>query len=72
MINFISTYDFLGYQASDTLELEIFNKAKEVKTSYKIGNPIGPFSPIPYNKKLYQYPLQFLQQYFQNKVGTPQ
>ena len=72
MITWISTYNFLGYQASDALELEIFNKAKEVKISYKIGNPLGPFAPIPYNKKSYQYPLSFLQQYFQNKVGNPQ
>ena len=51
MVNWISTYNFLGYQASDALELEIFNKAKEVKNSYKIGNPLGPNAPIPYNKK---------------------
>lgn len=72
MVNWITTYDFLGYQASDTLELEILNKAKEVKVSYKIGNPIGPNAPIPYNKKLYSYSLEFLQQYFQNKVGNLQ
>ena len=72
MINWILTYSFLGYQASDALEQEILNKAKEIGTSYKIGNPIGPNAPIPYNKKIYSYPLEFLQQHFQNKVGNPQ
>jgi hypothetical protein len=68
MINWISTYNFLNYQASDELELEIFNKSREVFASYKIGNAISPNSPIPYNKKTYFYPLEFLQQNFQNKV----
>ena len=72
MIDWKLTYDFLGYQASDTLEQEIYNKAKEINVAYKIGNPIGPNAPIPYNKKIYCYPLSFLQQYFQDRVGNPQ
>jgi hypothetical protein len=72
MINWILTYNFLGYQASDTLEQEIFNKAKEIHIAYKIGNSTGPNAPIPYNKKIYSYPLEFLQQYFQDRVGNPQ
>ena len=72
MVNWITTYEFLGYQASNALEQEILSKAEEVKVPRKIGNPIGPNAPIPYNKKLYSYSLEFLQQYFQDKVGNPQ
>jgi hypothetical protein len=68
MINWISTYNFLNYQPDQELELEIFNLAKENTTPFKIGNPISPNSPIPYNKKTFFYPLEFLQQNFQNEV----
>lgn len=72
MINWTSTYVFLTYQASDELELEIFNKSKEVFAPYKIGNAISPNSPIPYNKKSYFYELSFLEEHFQDRVGIPQ
>ena len=71
MVNCILTYTFLGYQASDSLEEEIFNKAKEVGVPYKMGNPLGPNADVPYNKKIYSYSLEFLQQYFQDRVGNP-
>jgi hypothetical protein len=72
MINWISTYNFLNYQASDELELEIFNKSREVFAPYKIGNAITPNSPIPFNKKTYSYPLEFLQEHYQDKIGIIQ
>ena len=71
MINWIKTYEFLGYPPSDNLETEIYNKAIDVKTGWKKGNPKNP-NEYPFLKKITAYPLEFLQQYFQDRVGNPQ
>jgi hypothetical protein len=50
--------------------VEIFNKAKEVGTGWKKGNPINP-NEYPYLRKITAYSQSFLQQYFQDRVGNP-
>ena len=40
--DWIPTYVFLGYSPNDALEQEIYNKAIEVGTGWKKGNPINP------------------------------
>ena len=71
MIEWKSTYDFLGYKPSNVLEKEIEDKSKEIGTPYKISPSINPNIP-PFILKFYFYPLTFLQQYFQDRVGNPQ
>jgi hypothetical protein len=68
--DWIQTYVFLGYPPSSDLEVEIFNKAKEVGTGWRRGNPINP-NNYPYLTKISSYSQTFLQQYFQDKVGNP-
>ena len=52
MINWIKTYEFLGYPPSDNLETEIYNKAIDVKTGWKKGMPKNPNE---YHKKFELY-----------------
>jgi hypothetical protein len=61
---------FLGYSPSDSLEQEIFDKAIEVGTGWKKGNPKNP-NEYPYLRKITAYSQSFLQQYFQDRVGNP-
>jgi hypothetical protein len=68
--DWIPTYEFLGYAPNDALEQEIYNKAIEVGTGWKKGNPKSPYE-YPYLRKITAYSQTFLQQYFQNKVGNP-
>ena len=68
--DWIQTYVFLGYPPSSDLEVEIFNKAKEVGTGWRRGNPINP-NEYPYLRKITAYSQSFLQQYFQDRVGNP-
>ena len=68
--DWIQTYVFLGYPPSNELEEEIFNKAKEVGTGWKKGNPINP-NEYPYLRKITAYSQSFLKQYFQDRVGNP-
>lgn len=68
--DWIKTYVFLGYPPSNELEDEIFNKAKEIGTGWRKGNPINPHE-YPYLNKITSYSQAFLQQYFQDRVGNP-
>ena len=68
--DWIPTHIFLGYPPNEELEKEIFDKAIEVGTGWKKGNPINP-NEYPYLKKITAYSQLFLQQYFQNRVGNP-
>jgi len=68
--DWIPTHVFLGYAPNDTLEQEIYNKAIEVGTGWKKGNPINP-NEYPYLNKITSYSQAFLQQYFQDRVGNP-
>jgi hypothetical protein len=70
IINWIPTYEFLGYAPNDALEQEIYSKAIEVGTGWKRSNPKNP-NEYPYLKKITYYPQAFLQQYFQDRVGNP-
>ena len=67
--DWIRTYEFLGYAPNDALEQEIYNKAIEVGTGWKKGNPINPYK-YPYLRKITSYSQSFLQQYFQDRVGN--
>lgn len=68
--DWIRTYEFLGYAPSEALEQEIFDKAIEVGTGWKRGNPINP-NEYPYLRKITAYSQAFLRQYFQDRVGNP-
>jgi hypothetical protein len=68
--DWIPTYEFLGYAPSAQLEEEIYNKALEVGTGWKKGNPKNP-NNYPYLSKISSYSQTFLQQYFQDRVGNP-
>lgn len=68
--DWIPTYIFLGYAPNEELEKEIFDKAIEVGTGWKKGNPINP-NEYPYLRKITAYSQSFLQQYFQDRVGNP-
>ena len=68
--DWIRTYEFLGYAPSEALEKEIFDKAIEVGTGWKKGNPINP-NEYPYLRKITAYSQAFLQQHFQDRVGNP-
>ena len=68
--DWIRTYEFLGYAPSEALEQEIFDKAIEVGTGWKKGNPKNP-NEYPYLRKITAYSQAFLQQYFQDRVGNP-
>jgi hypothetical protein len=67
--DWIRTYEFLGYAPNDALEQEIYDKAIEVGTGWKKGNPKNP-NEYPYLKKITAYSQVFLQQYFQDRVGN--
>ena len=68
--DWIPTYEFLGYAPNDALEQEIYDKAIEVGTGWKKGNPKNP-NEYPYLRKITAYSQSFLQQYFQDRVGNP-
>ena len=68
--DWIPTYEFLGYAPNDALEQEIYDKAIEVGTGWKKGNPKNP-NEYPYLTKIAAYSQAFLQQYFQDRVGNP-
>jgi hypothetical protein len=68
--DWIPTHIFLGYPQNEELEKEIFDKAIEVGTGWKKGNPINP-NEYPYLRKITAYSQSFLQQYFQDRVGNP-
>jgi hypothetical protein len=68
--DWIPTHIFLGYPQNEDLEKEIFDKAIEVGTGWKKGNPINP-NEYPYLRKITAYSQSFLQQYFQDRVGNP-
>jgi hypothetical protein len=68
--DWIPTHIFLGYPQNEELEKEIFDKAIEVGTGWKKGNPINP-NNYPYLTKISSYSQAFLQQYFQDRVGNP-
>jgi hypothetical protein len=68
--DWIPTHIFLGYPPNEELEKEIFDKAIEVGTGWKKGNPINP-NEYPYLRKITAYSQSFLQQYFQDRVGNP-
>jgi len=68
--DWIPTHIFLGYSPNEELEKEIFDKAIEVGTGWKKGNPINP-NEYPFLKKISSYSQTFLQQYFQDRVGNP-
>ena len=68
--DWIPTYEFLGYAPNDALEQEIYDKAIEVGTGWKKGNPKNP-NEYPYLTKITAYSQSFLQQYFQDRVGNP-
>jgi hypothetical protein len=70
IIDWIPTYEFLGYAPNDALEQEIYDKAIEVGTGWKKGNPKNP-NEYPYLRKITAYSQSFLQQYFQDRVGNP-
>ena len=70
IIDWIPTYQFLGYAPNDALEQEIYDKAIEVGTGWKKGNPKNP-NEYPYLRKITAYSQSFLQQYFQDRVGNP-
>jgi hypothetical protein len=67
--DWITTYKFLGYAPNDALEQEIYDKAIEVGTGWKKGNPKNP-NEYPYLRKITAYSQSFLQQYFQDRVGN--
>ena len=67
--DWIRTYEFLGYAPNDALEQEIYDKAIEIGTGWKRGNPNNP-NEYPYLRKITAYSQAFLQQYFQDKVGN--
>ena len=67
--DWIRTYEFLGYAPNDALEQEIYDKAIEVGTGWKKGNPKNPYK-YPYLRKITAYSQAFLQQYFQDRVGN--
>jgi hypothetical protein len=67
--DWITTYEFLGYAPNDALEQEIYDKAIEVGTGWKKGNPKNP-NDYPYLRKITAYSQSFLQQYFQDRVGN--
>jgi len=67
--DWIRTYEFLGYAPNDALEQEIYDKAIEVGTGWKKGNPKNP-NEYPYLRKITAYSQSFLQQYFQDRVGN--
>jgi hypothetical protein len=67
IIDWIPTYQFLGYAPNDALEQEIYDKAIEVGTGWKKGNPINPYE-YPYLRKITAYSQTFLQQHFQDRV----
>ena len=67
--DWIPTHIFLGYPQNEELEKEIFDKAIEVGTGWKKGNPINP-NEYPYLRKITAYSQSFLQQYFQDRVGN--
>ena len=69
IIDWIPTYEFLGYAPNDALEQEIYDKAIEVGTGWKKGNPKNP-NEYPYLRKITAYSQSFLQQYFQDRVGN--
>jgi hypothetical protein len=69
--DWIQTYVFLGYPPSSDLDVEIFNKAKEVGTGWRRGNPINPNELSLFKQKYSSYSQSFLQQYFQDRVGNP-
>jgi len=68
--DWIPTYEFLGYAPNDALEQEIYDKAIEIGTGWKKGNPKNP-NEYPYLTKITAYSQLFLQQYFQDRVGNP-
>ena len=68
--DWITTYEFLGYAPNDALEQEIYDKAIEIGTGWKKGNPKNP-NEYPYLTKITAYSQSFLQQYFQDRVGNP-
>jgi hypothetical protein len=68
--DWIPTYEFLGYAPNDALEQEIYDKAIEIGTGWKKGNPKNP-NEYPYLTKITAYSQSFLQQYFQDRVGNP-
>jgi hypothetical protein len=68
--DWITTYEFLGYAPNDALEQEIYDKAIEIGTGWKKGNPKNP-NEYPYLTKITAYSQLFLQQYFQDRVGNP-
>ena len=68
--DWIPTHIFLGYPPNEELEKEIFDKAIEVGTGWKKGNPINP-NNYPYLTKISSYSQAFLQQHFQDRVGNP-
>jgi hypothetical protein len=68
--DWIPTYEFLGYAPNDALEQEIYDKAIEVGTGWKKGNPKNR-NEYPYLTKITAYSQSFLQQYFQDRVGNP-
>jgi hypothetical protein len=68
--DWIPTHIFLGYPQNEELEKEIFDKAIEVGTGWKKGNPINP-NNYRYLTKISSYSQAFLQQYFQDRVGNP-
>jgi hypothetical protein len=67
--DWITTYEFLGYAPNDALEQEIYDKAIEIGTGWKKGNPKNP-NEYPYLRKITAYSQTFLQQYFQDRVGN--
>ena len=70
IIDWIPTYQFLGYAPNDALEQEIYDKAIKVGTGWKKGNSKNP-NEYPYLRKITAYSQSFLQQYFQDRVGNP-
>jgi hypothetical protein len=68
--DWIPTHIFLGYPPNEELEQEIFDKAIEVGTGWKRGNPKNP-NEYPYLRKITAYSQAFLQQHFQDRVGNP-
>jgi hypothetical protein len=68
--DWITTYEFLGYAPNDALEQEIYDKAIEIGTGWKKGNPKNP-NEYPYLTKITAYSQAFLQRYFQDRAGNP-